>query len=401
MESEETPRHGFLEYRGACLNRSLAFSWKARATSLDILHWEMRHILPTLGYVETKNKRNNHHIITLYPKLEPVLSQWGLTARHHLYRGQLSETKRADTVVPDLSDFGLEASISTVSLIVLLLWCCVNQRGDRAAQVLSVTHAFLGMVLGLTDLNYFVVAPEDYADLQCSRRLPESACCPCMRKQVENAESLLDRDTEIEQLVGRLLCGLKSACPVVQHALHVALEDISCKVSANSEVWLTQDWENRKELTALKGPVKRKRVDLDLRALATQQLTEGKARRLDQAVRNIPGLSRSTTARWTTSDLNEYRSAGVFAFGCSRSNCISINVDCTRLGHPSKEYLIAVATDPASSIGVVCPPQVPCAIAIVFETITLFTQNIPKEENRTCQGFPSRVLRRVLSRALL
>eukprot|EP00971_Amphidinium_carterae_P154919 3071897-Amphidinium_carterae.1 len=66
--------------------------------------------------------------------------------------------------------------------------------------------------------------------------------------------------------------------------------------------------------TALKGPVKRKRVDMDVRTLAMQRLTEGKARRLDQAVRAIPGLARRTTARWTNANLNEYRAAGVFAF---------------------------------------------------------------------------------------
>ena len=359
--------------------------------------WELRRVLPCI-FVERKR-------VVLHKIIKSELPVWiALWARFNtLPRLVLAPSERAFShILEALQDptkdaehmpgWGVDERFvrseymmrSDGLLLVLMHMASSSRRQAHRARAL----ALLGTMLSFLDQKILVGVGfseliDDSAHL-CPQVGPSGLCSHLEPLRLTCA---MQCGPSLFQSVASWLvlsCKASQACVAARTILQVTL-GLLCDSIGQALSEKDADAPERQE--AVRGPVKRRRVDEDLKALVTGGARQaGRVASSGAAVAAFVGASSESLGRAWVRKENAAHASACWAACSSRAidGVVSIAPDAARHGQPQKDYLVSPVWVPQHTAGGWLPPQAPLYIKVA--------SNACGELQHLCRGHARREL---------
>lgn len=208
-----------------------------------------------------------------------------------------------------------------------------------------------------------------------SRMLAERLLAPnqlagmCLEKPPDCAKNLFDTEPVIEGVCA-CMSGIRSGfessaqvspqaavpmmlrllydglvCPGVRAWAGALLLEVGARAAERAGEWTDYRW-HASEDAVVQGPQKRRRTDPHVKhhAMVTACQT-GSSSTPSMACRTLSGVDRHQACRWQLGDMAAYLASCRLSFaGCAKGS-VSVCMDASRLGIPSRDFLLGVFTD--------------------------------------------------------
>ena len=144
---------------------------------------------------------------------------------------------------------------------------------------------------------------------------------------------------------------------------------LSTSIAEHRKDWCRDDWHGDAE-AVMKGPQKKRRLDIALLQQSLAKMRKGEAREVKTAEQGV-NVDKDAVFRFQAKDLNELRCVCLDFCSGLRGQSLAVTVDAGRFRKPGKEYILAVLGDCKSERAFVGVPEV----------LSLFHVHQQQEEN--------------------
>ena len=333
----------------------------------DTLRWELRRVLPAVGYPETPDKRKTQ-LTFVWKRLLDAVSPLGALLELEVEDrwGPSEHSARCmKGARPHPSRCEQNHWLDTEFLIMILVWLPIYVKNPEQRKVVVVVlRLFLEKVLneqGFPEFQFHQI--EEMKEFECD----------CVDRNETNECALLDRVLEQFSAVTGDLQGMSSAARVTS-GMQVLIEHMSCSkvrlwlqcvisTLAGAVEGLVEEWADTAKFDTehlLMGPNgKRRRICRAFKEHAVQHaLTECAVMSTGRAIAvQHSGVHRTMGIRMEQQRLLELKGARFLHFHSSR--IMSLAIDGAKIGKPAKQLCAGVLVDCVSGHGAVFTPQVP------------------------------------------
>ena len=326
------------------------------------LYWELRHILPALGYSETTaSGKLSRRVREWTPKWTALLQRLNFQPVHaHL---KVSENSfRRSRNYDEAGEGGTlpEWSLSTTGLICIMLhWAATRRAKDDRELVTGILRDMLLQACSADDCDRILQAePSDHVKALCTDGGVVDGRCSCVRTICGDRTG-----TPRQAMVMHLLLaaskfdGCRACCGWLHELLLLTTEAIDSGASR----WGPYDV--ARETMHLRGPSgKRRRLDRQfMQAAGSSALVESQAFSAKSFLRSTEPEENSSSVALSCErrSLREHQAAAWLMVG-SHAHIVHIAWDACRVGNPSRELLAGILYDARRGQACHLPPAVPC-----------------------------------------
>ena len=259
----------------------------------------------------------------------------------------------------DAEDAPQQWWVSSVGLLGLLLyWSQKRRNSEDKHHCLLVLQALLSKTSGQQVIAQASRARVDAIDCECPRQRGRDCPHVCeVHDAIKSAETRLGQQT-CAAVCQMLVAGFQRLhCERVREYVLTQLTLLASGIESRKGEWQSKDWQTSPK-AVLQGPMRKRRLDPELREHAKSSVQQGAQRDTREAVNSMAGLSSDAAYRFQLSDAKEMRAITKESFGLLRTGSLGISIDAARFRRPGKEYLLAMLASCNSTMGATALPQV-------------------------------------------
>lgn len=330
--------------------------WKAYTSSAasESLKWELRYIIPSVGFVEGTSVRVWRHLSDNWFRWRGAVAFLGFQEADHIAKSRSALAQASD--VEALQDAEQEHWASTRGVVALLLhWATrrrrIEDRNDArlpgSTMMAKCTRA--EVCEGL--LGWRVPAG---AAVACQRGRVALGLCGCMTQMLQD-KSMPDHTGKPPQVAvwDKLVFLMAfSSCGGVRAWVRILVCSLSDEVEQQVESW-GGPWVGC--ASELQSAPKRRRVDHHIKQHVLQT-ARNSAPTLTAAGREIQGVDSAQCLRWAAKEMSAYRANTMLDM--TNANVVGVTCDAARVGKPAREFLSGYFTDPMRDRHGALPAQV-------------------------------------------
>lgn len=322
------------------------------------LKWELRYLLPKLGFNEEGSKKMWRHLSDNWPRWENTLAHLQISPADHMGKSRcaLARTTEAESLLESAEQ---DHWISAPALVALLAaW--VHQRRRKRDQQLASCFGNL--------LFARCLGPEECSPL-LGWRVPEqvSGACPkvkgggrscmCLQSLLES-NLLVGRQLKAQSVVFEKITLLSkfSVCPAAAMRCKEMICNAAAIIKNNISDWGVFDWHLSSDCL-VSSEKKRRRVDHHLKQHALSQQVVGSAATVTLAAKPIQGVDCAQLLLWLGIEMSSYRAHTIMDL--KECNVLCVAIDAAQVGQPTRELLCGLFSDTAKGRHGALPPQVP------------------------------------------
>lgn len=317
------------------------------------LPWELKRFKAAAGYAETTNFQVNDLVKQQLPQWRQWMQHSGLHVPDH-YGGSRSSLARSAADIAAAMDCEQEYWLSTAGMLgVLMFWAIKRKEVGLKQLAVSLAKWFLDKTFACSAEVDTTIAPVDILHL-CSKGRAENRCS-CVQKYLA-ADRQRHAPYYSRMCRDLLLMSQCRRCLVLAKLFGRTLLELAEVVDDQVEQWGDMTWQ-RTAAARLDGGKKRQRIDPHLREwVVRRSLQDGAFGNVVESSKALCKLtSASSLVERKAREMSAMRSALHLSFDGVRA--MSFIFDGIRFGNPSKEYLVAAASDLHRNRHAVVPPQ--------------------------------------------
>ena len=317
------------------------------------LRWELRRLLPPVGFNETKNTHLSRHVAEHWPRwlalsafLDLCPPALGLSRHALLKKDRAANVNGAEQ----------ECWVSTPMLVVLLLSFHsarrrISDRQKSSAMLMSILEATIP-AQWLQGAENLLELSEDTLN-RCSAEPVHEGQCVCVRHASMKAPHEPTPHSQLHAVLQHLF--EHNHCDALRHRLKQLVTSLTEAAESTFEEWANQDWHRCKD-AMLQCRARNRRTDFHVKQFVLRQSREaGLTNSVGQACKSL-GAPSCVGVKWREREMNAYRATTLKAFASEPT--IAICVDAARVGRPARDYLVGLCTAPRGGIHAALPPQV-------------------------------------------
>lgn len=363
-EARKDARQGVLCHLGGLLpgGARVVVVWKAWASGAEreSLRWELRRIVPDLGWTET------HHT-PLHKHLQVVIAQVSGLASHVGWDSTTIVGKSRQALVSSganealLEDAEAVAWVSTAGLLMLLANCYERKRAiaDRQKAGL-IAKLLLESCVHADAVGADARVPQPSTAVLCQKEPVESGLCSCAQKALAKGIMPDPAGASPQAFAFEVLLHAFRArsCDALKRWTRDLAEQLAAQIDAHVANWGDFEW-HRSSAAVLQSRARPRRVDPHARAyVLSEGVRQGQVATVGQAANSMHSVDGSTAVKWREGEMCAYRACCMLALRSSPILCLAF--DAARVGRPAKDILVAVLSAPLENRHCVLPPQVSC-----------------------------------------
>ena len=244
---------------------------------------------------------------------------------------------------------------STGLLALLVLWSSMRRDVESREHSKAMLEAILSKTLKNENAISLLSMESVFTSCDC---VASRGLCRDMRSASTFLQSMASDVMECFRKITNLLIGLWQwrQCGAVSRFLCDRFLVIAKMIDSNAETWGDLNWHQAPQ-AVLRGPIRARRYDVELRAQASQSQRRGCKRHLEEVV-SSGGVTDQDHGRFMRMDLREYKKVCRDFSSKSKNSAISLAIDGSKFGKPMQEYLMTVFASCTSEHGFVCTPEV-------------------------------------------
>jgi hypothetical protein len=342
-------------------------SWRANLfchrspTGDGSIRWELRHLLPAVGYIETSSQTALRcRVATNRVAWQASFAHCGLVpfTDHFGDSYHALRCKRRET---ELANASQEYWVSTPGVIGLLLHWRANRIRSERELVLAVANGFINRILEPARVEDLPTTEPDVAvQALCTAAPVNGLKCVHLTRALQSVNRLAESSTPQTSVFGILECLFAYAdCAAVSKWIANILTGISTNVDARS--WGVYDV-LKDEDGLLLGPSGKKRRRLPpafKEAVAGRAIAENRGHSAEAVLRAIDP-TRAGHGRGIHMEhqlVREMQSASWIGF--EQLHHVHFTSDGVRVGQPALELFANYCYNPRERFGTPCPPMAP------------------------------------------
>ena len=322
--------------------RFLWRSWRADDARAD-LRWELRRVLPTVGYLETsKNTRLCIVAAAQESRWRGWMSAIGLDPEEHWGRSTHSLAKRRRSF-HELVQAEESFWMSTEGLL-LCLSCWVTFRKHIRSQLLVrlVLQTFLRATCDVDVLRRvdFKAVPEDLLTA-CQNVQLVGRGCFCWREWHKRVVNFGGEDVCAILSEALYTLAVHMSCPLCTRFFGRLVHTIACHIQERADEWHERDLKDNASCIWLEGPAgnKRRRVDPWVReAVVAATNVHSSSQGSGALIRADSVLSTTVLDKWAIGWLAQMQTQCHLA--AKRSMVFSSAFDASYIGEPAQDLLL-------------------------------------------------------------
>eukprot|EP00971_Amphidinium_carterae_P251957 5002568-Amphidinium_carterae.1 len=300
------------------------------------LRWELRRVLPAVGFDEKGWKQLKTHVATNWKKWTTACELVGLPSTS--LGLSLKALRSQGASAEQLSEASQEHVCSTAALLVLCLhWVDFRRQHLHKSMARALLHGFLaGTLPAHSQVAVMVARPPHTCRGSCEVEPSDQGYCACLEgirdDMLQHSENIPDLPSLVATAL--LTLGTKWTCKAIRVWIGVIVCAVATDVDSSWHTWGRTSWQKTGE-AAVDGKRKQRRISSQLRKFVADQAYSSRASSMNQA-ENL--LERGYTGFASKTVMAEM--AGVRTTLHLRAQEIepvwSLSIDAARLGKPSK-----------------------------------------------------------------
>eukprot|EP00971_Amphidinium_carterae_P099719 1972107-Amphidinium_carterae.4 len=323
------------------------------------LRWELRRILPAVGYDEKGWKQLKTHVSANWTRWKAACELMGLP--EGCMGLSLKALRGQGATADQLSSAAQEHVLSTAALLVLCLhWVDFRRQQLHKSMARALLFGFLSASLPNDSRASVVMAnPPETCRAACEKGPFTDGMCSCLHSAWQESQARIENAPDGPAAAGKTLLALVTwwQCKAVRQWTGDIVYALATDIDAGWQTWGQCSWQKTEE-AAVSGKKKQRRITPLLRDYIAEKAYTSKAHSMNQAV-NL--LERGYTGFGNKALVAEM--AGLRTTLHLKADEIepvwSLSLDAARLGRPSKEFLFGHLSMLPAAEHCMLPPQVP------------------------------------------
>jgi hypothetical protein len=341
---------------------ALQGDWKCwTPVASQSLKWELRRLLPSLGYDLTKTHGR------VCDRVRDMKWRWIGLLNHMSFQvvsehfGESAHALQQRTDVPRhvLDHAEQEFWVSTPMLVLVLLDVrCSAHSAIRceAAELLLVMLCERCVDAEFLENSALLGLPDDVAD-KCAEDVVDTFCA-CWRSARNSIRALTEGIPQRQ--LARILMAMydQLACASTSAWLASTLRKVGKHIDERVQVWGKFDWHKTSVAAIVNRSTGRHlRVDFHAKQFVLRRtLEQGQASTPSQAARCMDGITPSQVVHWIRREMADFQATSHICFNGAED--VALVYDAARIGQPAKEMCCGMLRNLRSKENIGLPPQV-------------------------------------------
>lgn len=354
--------HGVLCHLGGVLpgGARVAVAWKAWAPceGRESLRWELRRVVPDLGWTETHHTPLHKHLQVVITQVSGLASHLGWDAGAIVGKSRQALLS-SGAIEALLEDSEAVAWVSTAGLLMLLASCCERKRTIESRQTAALcAQLLLEKCVHADACGLDMRMPQASAAALCQEQLVQGGLCSCVQKALAKGVMPDPGGASPQAFAFELLLHafrLRS-CDALKRWARDLVKQLAAQIDANVAGWGDFEW-HRSSSAVLQARRRPRPVDPHAKAyVLSEGVRQGQVSTIGQAANSMHAVDGSTAVKWREGEMCAYRASCMMALRSSPTLCLAF--DAARVGRPAKDMLVTVLSAPHENRHCVLPTQV-------------------------------------------